>query len=177
MMKNGVIWGFLGVGTLAAIVVGLLLPGEEVGAEIGARLPEYSAETLEGGEAIAFTDLEGQVALVTIWATWCGPCRVEMPSIQAVYDRYKDEGFTVLAISIDTDPNYKVKIQEFMQDFGLTFPMIVDPANRITRVLNTIGVPENFIVDRNGRVVKRVVGASNWNSEANRALIEELLRM
>ncbi len=177
-MKKRALWGLLSVGAVAVFALAWLLPrGEAIGVGIGERLPAYSAPDLDTGEEVSFADLEGKVVLVTVWATWCGPCRVEMPSIQAVYERYKDEGFTVMAISIDADPNYRQKIKRFRGDFGLTFPIYVDPENRITRTLNTIGVPENFVLDRQGRIVKRVIGASNWDSEANRALIEELLRM
>jgi len=129
------------------------------------------------GEEVSSADLEGEVVLLTVWATWCGPCRLEMPSIQAAYDRFGDDGLKIVAVSIDADPNYRVKVEEFRQEFGLTFPMLLDPANEITRTLNTIGVPENFVLDRRGRIVKRIVGASNWDSEANRAMFEELLRM
>ena len=139
-------------------------------------MPEFSAVSLEG-EEVSIADLEGEVVLVTVWATWCGPCRLEMPSIQAAYERFGDDGLKVVAVSIDADPNYRAKVEEFRREFGLTFPMLLDPANEITRTLNTIGVPENFVLDRRGRIVKRIVGASNWDSEANRAMFEELLRM
>ena len=175
-MKNPMIWGFLGVAVLAAGALAWFAPADSGGTEIGDTIPEYSAPNLEG-EEVSFEDVRGQVVLVSVWATWCGPCRVEMPSIQALYDSYKDEGFTVLAISIDTDPQYKRKVEEFRDQYDLTFPILLDPANEITRTLQTIGVPENFVIDKQGRIVKRVIGASHWNTEANRSLVEELLRM
>ena len=175
-MKKALIWGLLGIVVLAAGAVAWFAPADDAGAEIGNTVPEYSAPNLQG-EEVSFEDVRGQVALVSVWATWCGPCRVEMPSIQALYDRYSDEGFTVLAISIDTDPRYERKVREFKEQFDLTFPILLDPANEITRALQTVGVPENFVIDKQGRIVKRVIGASNWDTEANRALIEELLRM
>lgn len=175
-MRKRTVLGFISVGAAAVFALAWLLPERDTFLEIGDRLPAYSAPNLNG-EEVAFADLEGQVALVTVWATWCGPCRVEMPSIQAVYEQYRDEGFTVLAVSIDADPKYKAKVEDFREEYGLTFPMLLDPENEITRTLNTIGVPENFVLDREGRIVKRVIGASRWDSEANQALIEELLRM
>ena len=175
-MKKPATWGILGVAILAVGAVTWFVPAGDAGVEIGDTIPEYSAPDLDGDE-ISFEDLRGKVVLVSVWATWCGPCRVEMPSIQALYDRYNDEGFTVLAVSIDTDPRYKRKVKEFRDQYELTFPILLDPANEITRTLETVGVPENFVIDKQGRIVKRVIGASNWNTEANRSLIEELLRM
>jgi peroxiredoxin len=150
--------------------------GDARGIEVGDRVPDYSAPDL-AGEEVAFADHLGEVVLINVWATWCGPCRVEMPPIQDIYNRFKDRGFTVLAVSIDTGPGHSDKVDEFVRELGLDFPVLLDPEDRIGRVLQTIGVPETFVVDREGRIIKRWIGATDWDSEANRALIEELLRM
>jgi peroxiredoxin len=121
--------------------------GDGRGVEVGDQVPEYSAPDL-AGEEIAFADHLG-----------------------------KDQGFTVLAISIDTGPNYREKVDEFVREFELDFPVLLDPESRIGRVLQTIGVPETFVLDREGRIIKRLIGATDWDSEANQALINELLRM
>jgi peroxiredoxin len=150
--------------------------GDARGVEVGERVPDYSAPNL-AGEEVAFSDHLGEVVLINVWATWCRPCRVEMPPIQNIYDRFKDQGFTVLAVSIDAGPGYREEVDEFVRELGLDFPVLLDPESRISRVLQTIGVPETFVLDREGRIVKRWIGASDWDSEANRAMIEELLRM
>ncbi len=144
------------------------------GVEVGERAPAFSAPDLSGRQ-VSLDDYRGQVVLVNIWATWCGPCRVEMPSIRALYDRYRDAGLTVLAVSIDEGPGYKEKVREFVDELSLDFPILLDPESRVTRTFRTIGVPETFVLDREGRIVKRVIGAADWDSQANRALIEELL--
>jgi peroxiredoxin len=159
-----------------SVLVAAGCTGDARGVEVGDRVPDYSAPNLAGDE-IAFADHLGEVVLVNVWATWCGPCRVEMPPIQESYDRFRDQGFTVLAVSIDTGPGYREKVAEFVREFGLGFPVLLDPEGRIGRVLRTIGVPETFVLDREGRIVKRLIGATDWNSPANQALIEELLRM
>jgi peroxiredoxin len=146
------------------------------GVEVGDRVPDYEAPNLAGAE-VAFADHLGEVILINVWATWCGPCRVEMPPILGSYNRFKDRGFTVLAISIDTGPDYRERVEEFVRELGLDFPVLLDPAGRISRVLQTVGVPETFIIDRQGRIVKRLIGATDWDSPANQALIDELLRM
>jgi peroxiredoxin len=168
-----------GIACCAATLGGLWVTGctgNARGVEVGDQVPEYSAPDL-AGEEVAFADHLGEVVLINVWATWCGPCRVEMPPIQNIYSRFKDQGFTVLAVSIDTGPGYREKVDEFVREFELDFPVLLDPQSRISRVLQTIGVPETFVLDREGRIVKRWIGATEWDSEANQALINELLRM
>lgn len=149
---------------------------ESRGVEVGELVPEYAAPDLAGAE-VSFEDYLGKVVLVNVWATWCGPCRVEMPPIQAAYERYRDRGFTVLAISIDAGPGHREKVMEFAEEYELDFPILLDPEGRIARLFQTVGVPETFVLDREGRIAKRLIGATNWDSQGNQALIEELLRM
>ncbi len=146
------------------------------GAEVGDLVPDYSAPDLSG-TAVSLASQRGKVVLVNIWATWCGPCRVEMPPIQASYERYRDRGFNVLAVSTDAGPGYREKVEEFVRELGLEFPILLDPESRISQLLKTVGVPETFVLDKEGRIVKRLIGATDWDSPANQALIEELLGM
>jgi peroxiredoxin len=147
---------------------------DDYGAEVGDRVPDYSAPDLTG-EEISLASQQGKVVLINVWATWCGPCRVEMPPIQAAYERYREDGFNVLAVAIDAGPGYRDDVAEFVSELGLTFPVLLDPEARVSRLFQTVGVPETFVLDREGRIVKRLIGASDWNSPANQALIEELL--
>ncbi len=149
---------------------------ESRGVEVGDRVPEYSAPDLAGTD-VSFEDYLGEVVLVNVWATWCGPCRVEMPSIQAVHERYRERGFTVLAISIDVGSGHRDKVMEFAEEYELDFPILLDPEGRIGGIFQTVGVPETFVLDREGRIAKRLIGATNWDSQGNQALIEELLRI
>ncbi|UCC81471.1 MAG: TlpA family protein disulfide reductase [Gemmatimonadota bacterium] len=168
-----------GIALCAATLGGLAAlgcTGDARGVEVGDQVPEYSAPSLTG-EEVAFADHLGEVVLINVWATWCGPCRVEMPPIQNIYSRFNEQGFTVLAVSIDTGPGYREKVDEFVREFELDFPILLDPESRIGRVLQTVGVPETFVLDREGRIIKRLIGATDWDSEANQALIRELLRM
>jgi peroxiredoxin len=148
----------------------------KAGVEVAEHAPEFGAPNLNG-ELVSLTDFEGQVVLLNIWATWCGPCRVEMPSIQATHDRFKDQGFTVLAVSIDMGPRYREKVVEFLSEHELDFPVLLDPEGGVMRRFQAVGVPETFVLDRQGRIVKRVIGATNWDSRANQVLIEQLLGM
>ncbi len=146
------------------------------GVEVGEQVPRYSAPDLEGVE-VSFEAQRGKVVLINIWATWCGPCRIEMPPIQDSYETFRDRGFTVLAVSIDDGPGYREKVADFAEELGLEFPILLDPDGRISRVMQTFGVPETFVLDRQGRIVKRLIGAADWGSPENQTLIEELLGM
>ena len=165
--------------TVVLVSIGLAVlwapPSATRGIEVGDLAPDYSAPLLSG-EEVSLSDQRGRVVLVNIWATWCGPCRVEMPPIQQVYERYKDEGFSVLAVSVDAGPDHRDEVQSFVEEYGLAFPVLLDPEGQVTRLFQTVGVPETFVLDREGRIVKRLIGATDWDSSANRALIEELLR-
>ncbi|UCF20977.1 MAG: TlpA family protein disulfide reductase [Gemmatimonadota bacterium] len=167
---------FRPVSGMLLLALAACIGGDERGAEVGDRAPDYSAPDLSGQE-ISLASQRGRVVLVNIWATWCGPCRVEMPPIQASYERYREHGFNVLAVSIDAGPGYRENVEEFVHEHGLEFPILLDPESRISGLLNTIGVPETFVLDKEGRIVKRLIGATDWDSPANQALIEELLGM
>lgn len=142
--------------------------------EIGAEAPDLRVLDLASGDSVSLrTGYDDTVTLVNIWATWCIPCRTEMPSMQEAYAALKDRGFRIAAVSIDEgDPE---PVREFGRELGLTFDLLHDRSGRIQQLYQTTGVPESFLLDRRGRIVKRVIGAHDWNSPANRALIERLL--
>jgi cytochrome c biogenesis protein CcmG, thiol:disulfide interchange protein DsbE len=160
---------------LGGAVVAILKFGPEVeGATPGNRAPAYAAVDLATGDSVTVpAGYEGHVTLVNIWATWCLPCREEMPSMQELYAEYKDDGFRIAAVSIDDgDP---AVVNRFVQEYGLTFDILHDRRTAIQQSYQTTGVPESFLLDREGTIVKRVIGAVDWNSPENRALIERLL--
>ena len=142
--------------------------------EVGARAPEFTAVDLASGDSVSLRDrYKGHVTLVNIWATWCIPCRVEMPAMQSVFDSLRTRGFRIAAVSIDEgDPT---EVRNFAAELGLTFDILHDPSGRIQQVYQTTGVPESFLIDRSGAIVKRVIGAHDWSSPVNRQLVERLL--
>ncbi len=142
---------------------------------VGSRAPDFSASTLDAEPEIrGISDYRGDVVLLNIWATWCGPCRVEMPEIQALYSTFRPEGFRVVAVSID-NPGMEHAIRGFVRDYGLTFDILYDPSGEIQRTYQSSGVPETLIIGRDGVIRKKVIGAIRWNSEANKALVRQLL--
>jgi peroxiredoxin len=164
------ILGGLGIGAWAIAHVGR----ETARVEVGARAPDLAVEDLATGDTVALRErYRGHVTLLNIWATWCIPCRQEMPAMQKAYARLKDDGFTIAAVSIDEGGPETVR--EFVREFGLTFDVLQDRSGRISTLYQTTGVPESFLLDKNGVIVKRVIGAHDWASPANIALIERLL--
>jgi peroxiredoxin len=143
--------------------------------EVGSRAPDFTAYTLDmPREKKSIDDYRGDVVFLNIWATWCGPCRVEMPEIQALTADFAPRGLRVVAVSVD-DPGQETAIRGFVRDYGLHFEVLHDPTGEIQRIYQTTGVPETFIIGRDGVIRKKVIGAARWNSPANRALIKGLL--
>jgi peroxiredoxin len=144
---------------------------------IGSAAPAFTATALTGadsGEVRTLDDYDGQVVLLNVWATWCAPCREEMPSIQALHETYGPQGLKVLAVSID-DARGEPAIRDFAREFGLTFDILHEPTGDIQRAYQTTGVPETFIIGRDGVIQRKQVGHADWNSPANRALVAALL--
>lgn len=172
-------WLMIGVVVLTFVV--LLWAGQRgmaaarPPAGIGARAPDFSATTLDGTDAVkTLDDYEGSVVLLNLWATWCVPCRTEMPSIQALHERFAPYGLKAVAVSVDR-AGLDDEIIAFGREYHLTFELLHEPTGAIQDAYRTNGVPETFVIDRKGIIRKRVIGASDWDSPANRALIASLL--
>ncbi len=121
----------------------------------GDEAPAYVLETLDGAW-IDSESLRGKVVLVNFWATWCPPCRVEMPGFERVYNDKRDEGFVVLGLS--TDRGSVRVVREFVDDRGLTFPIAMAPAPLVSAFGGARALPTSFLIDRNGVIRQRVVG-------------------
>jgi peroxiredoxin len=165
--------GIIGLLVAGAFVLVKLSP-EKSGVAIGEKAPDYRLVDLQSGDSVSIRErAKGKVSIVNIWATWCGPCKEEMPSMQRTYAELKDQGFQILAISIDEADGKDVKA--FTTELGLTFDILHDKSGRIQQLYQTTGVPESFLLDRDGKIVKRVIGAHDWSSPANKKLIERTL--
>ena len=112
------------------------------------------------GDYVKLSDYRGKVVFLNIWATWCPPCREEMPSMESLYQRLKGRNFEMLAVSIDQDGEKAVR--PFVAKYGLTFPVLLDPDRKTYRLYGLTGVPETFIVDKSGIVIHKVIGSQNW---------------
>ena len=139
----------------------------------GALAPDFELPALSGGSE-ALSRYRGRVLFVNFWATWCTPCREEAPALQILYERLRDAGFSVLAISID-DPGARDKVEAFARTLELDFPILLDPDQTVYHAYQAYGVPETFVVDRQGRVVERFVGPKAWADPRYERAIRSLL--
>ena len=147
----------------------------------GTVAPEFEVNDLDGGLA-RLSDHKGEVVLVNIWATWCLPCRIEMPSMERLYQEIGEDGFEIMAVSIDAElGGFDLAgrpggdIQVFADSLGLTFPMLHDPSGGIERLYRTTGVPETFLIGRDGIIYKKVAGGTEWDAPQHKELIQRLL--
>ena len=141
---------------------------------VGHRAPEYRVARLAGGDSIGVrSGYAGHVTLINIWATWCGPCINEMPSLERAYQAYRDRGFRVAAVSIDHDA--PALVLAFARRLGLSFDILHDQVGEIQTAYVTVGVPESFLIDTHGRITDIALGAETWDSPENRQRIERLL--
>jgi peroxiredoxin len=124
--------------------------------------PDFGLSNLVG-EYVKLSDYRGKVVFLNIWATWCPPCREEMPSMESLYRKLKGRNFEMLAVSIDQDGEKVVR--PFVKKYGPTFPVLLDPDNKTYRLYGLTGVPQTFIVDKNGAVIRKIIGAQNWMNE------------
>ncbi len=162
----------LGGGAVAATRV---LQGELHAVAIGSPAPDFRAATVDPQPQIrTLANYEGDVVLLNVWATWCAPCRVEMPSMEALHKDFSSRGLRVVAVSIDQIAG-PPQIRDFARELGLTFEILHDSAQSIVRSYQVNGYPQSFVIGRDGTIRRKWIGAENWNSAANRSLISALL--
>ena len=113
-------------------------------------MPDVQAVTLDG-DAMALSDLRGQVVLVNLWATWCAPCRFETPFLQSLYDEYRERGFEIVGISVD-DAGFEDVVREFTGEYGVTYTILHDPEMRSMDAFHAIGLPATYLVGRDGTI-------------------------
>ena len=123
--------------------------------------PDFTFPGLDG-KKVSLSDYKGKVVLVNIWATWCPPCVKEMPSMEKLYRKFKGENFEILAVSID-ETGLKA-VAPFMEKTRLTFPALIDSKGTIKPVYRITGIPESFIIDKQGVLIKKIVGPVDWAS-------------
>lgn len=111
---------------------------------------------------IRLSDLRGKVVFLNIWATWCPPCVYEMPLIERLHRTMRGRSFIVLAVSQDS--GYGEKVRRFARELELTFPILLDPEQKLSRLYRVTGYPESFIIDKEGILVQRIIGAREWSS-------------
>lgn len=172
-------WWFVGV------IVTVLLGGLGTGAyvmrdelfpvDVGSRAPAFEARAVDGSNRVrTLADYRGKVVVLNIWATWCTPCIVEMPSFERLRKLLPDSDLKIVAVSIDEWVGAD-SVRRFALDLGLTYEILLDSLRNIDRAYQTTGVPETFVIARDGTIRKKWIGPAEWTSDANLALVRDLL--
>jgi thiol-disulfide isomerase/thioredoxin len=165
----GVVWTFLSRVPPAATTGGAPPPSPRE----GFSAPDFTLDLLGGGQ-VTLSELRGKVVMVNLWASWCPPCRAEMPAIEKVYRAYKDMGLVVLGVNTTFQDN-EADAAAFVQEFGLTFPIALDRTGAVSNRYSLRGLPTTFFVDRQG-VIRSVVIGGPMNEGTVQSKVEDLLR-
>lgn len=152
-----------------------LAPVQRTEAKIAANTPapDFSLDA-RGGQKISLSQFKGQVVMINFWATWCGPCRQEMPLLDAMYQKYKRMGFTLIGVNVEPDSN---AAEDFLKKLPVSFPIAFDPDSRVSKLYSVQGMPSSVIIDRKGnaRVIHKGYrpGDENVYLDHIRTLIRE----
>lgn len=141
--------------------------------QAGKVAPAFTLPDLDGKEH-SLSDYKGKVVFLNFWATWCGPCEDEMPSMQTLYRAIGGDDFEILAVSIDEDS--PAVVDAYGKKFGITFPILHDRKKKIKEIYKTTGVPETFIIDQNGVIAEKVWGPRDWLTSASTVILRDLLK-
>lgn len=134
--------------------------------------PLVSLTALDG-RSFTLAELRGKVVFLNFWATWCIPCRQEMPALDNLYRTYRDRGFVVLAVNFKESAR---DVRSFVDQTGVTFPTVLDPEGAVSRALKVRGLPVSFLVGRDGTLQWKAIGSRDWDGPDGRAYLDELLR-
>lgn len=140
-----------------------------VGTEVGSTLPEYTAAWLDGSR-FDLADRRGRAVLLNLWATWCPPCRAEIPELQRLHERYAPSGFEVVGVSVDEGGVETVR--QFVTERKVTYPIILDPEGKLASILQTSVLPTTLLLDRQGKIVWKHYGAIRANDQDLQKAIE-----
>jgi len=134
---------------------------------------DFKLQSLSG-QSVTLSSLRGKVVFLNVWATWCGPCREEMPSMETLYESFKNrKDFVILAVS--QDRRGRAAVEPYVEKNHFNFDVLLDPDNVVGDAYNVSGVPETFIIDRKGRIVAHHMGAFDWSQSDVRQALAELL--
>jgi peroxiredoxin len=135
------------------------LKSDEIGLQIGKVAPDFALQTLKG-ETVRLSDYRGKKVIVNFWATWCPPCRAEIPDFQKLYENNDVE---ILAVNLTATEQSKEHVSEFVEKFGMTFPVLVDEHSFVTATYQVRAYPTSFMVDSSGRIQFVAMGAMNYD--------------
>ena len=146
--------------------LGFQLPKEEITA------PTFTLNDLSG-TSVTLESYRDSIVLLNFWATWCGPCRFEMPSMQALYDDLKDEGLAMVAVNLQETPE---QVRPFIEGMKLSFDILLDRRGEVGREYGTRALPTSFLIGKDGTIITRVIGGRDWNTPEIKAVLRTLLQ-
>jgi peroxiredoxin len=160
---------------LAAFVVAACSSSEPPArVEVGLEAPAYAARNMEG-DSVSLALLRGKPVLLNVWATWCLPCKEEIPFLETLHARHGAEGLQIVGVSIDARGD-EAKINEFARDFRMTYPIWRDPDERVNARFLAIGVPSTYLIDRDGILRWKHLGTLRPSSPGFAAALEQVLK-
>ncbi len=151
--------GMVGIFVLFQLKDSFFSLSNNVPVKLGAPAPNFTFPTLDG-KMVSLSDYNGKVVFLNIWATWCPPCREEMPSMEKFYKELKGQEFEILAVSIDASG--ATAVGPFMKEHGLSFPALLDTGGTIRGLYGMTGVPETYVIDKEGVIKQRIIGPRDW---------------
>lgn len=146
-------------------------PATSTETSVGSPMPAYNAELLDGSSFNVGNE-RGNVVLLNLWATWCGPCRFEIPELEKLHKEYAAQGFKVVGVSLDESG--KEAVQQFVDENAMTYPIALDPEGRLANVFQTTVIPTTVLIDRSGNIVWKKLGPVQLNDELKQALDKAL---
>jgi len=160
------------VGAIPLVLGGLF--GDSVpSVEGGSPAPDFSAVNVVTGEAARLEDYADKVVLLNVWATWCEPCKAEMPAMERIHQELGALGLEVVAVSVDMEDTEE--IIEFVEEYGLTFDVLLDRTQEISSTYQIFALPQSYVIDRRGRIVYKEFGPVEWDGDTYRNRFRELL--
>ena len=147
--------------------MGVVLPRNELPA------PDFTLQNTNGN-SVRLSDFKGKAVLLNFWATWCVPCKKELPSMQKLYEALKLDGVEVIAISIDRDK--QKRIHQYINDYKLTFPVLLDPSQKVRKDYFILGLPTSYLIGADGKLKGFISGEREWDSTASKKLFSTLVQ-
>ncbi len=140
----------------------------------GEIAPDFTLKDLKGVE-VTLKEFRGKVVLLNFWATWCSPCRIEIPSMVELYKKYKDRGLEIIGVNLDKLG--KSNVEKFSLEHKINFPVLLNPSGDVASLYGVVVLPTTVFLDRNGKIKGRISGAVDWTAEANLKTVESLLEL
>lgn len=153
--------------------INISLPGTTLAGEAAKPAPGFSLPSLYGGP-VKLEDFKGRYVLLNFWATWCGPCKVEMPSLEALYRKFQSSKLAVVGVS--NDMFGATVVRPYVESQGLTFPVLLDPGSDVSNSFRVLSLPTTYLIDPDGNIIGEQSGAENWSAPETLQYFENLLK-